>query len=400
MYKRKLENVDIGSIVVSQLQERHIKRITVKESPKIGAEAPMPLLQQAAVVTSFEDEIVVSDQILVPQRLDDYEILVRNKYTGLNHVDWKSKKYHFNIHSFPWVNGRESSGIVVRRGAKVYKEKFPIGAKVFLASTCYRELKRSTFQEFTLFDSRLVWRLPCEMCSDGVSRKKFGLDFAAGVGVALVTAGSALSSFVDFQNVGKANEIREKSLIIWGGSSSVGIFTIQLARNLGIFKNIIAVSSLKYEHYLKELGATAVVDRTLAPGELIQTVKDICPTGIDCGVDVISRKTAELLLEVLNDGMETRKVLVCLSGTPGENARAKHPDTEVEPVGIKKFHEDLVFGENFVKFTSDLFEKGQLCPVPSVRVFKGFGTFGVGLKNGLAELEERDASAEKFVVRL
>ncbi|KAM3164723.1 alcohol dehydrogenase [Lachancea thermotolerans] len=398
MYKRKLESVDVGSILVSQMQERHLKRISIRSGPLIGVEAPLPLFQQAAVVKSFEEEIIVSDQIPVPQRLEDHEILIRNKYTGLNHVDWKSKKYRFNIHSFPWINGRESSGIVVRRGAKVDRDRFPIGAEVFLASTCYRELKTSTFQEFTVFDSRLVWRLPREILPDGTTRKRFGLDFAAGVGVPLVTAGSALSSFVDFNEIGKADQ--DRSLVVWGGSSSVGIFTIQLARNLGIFKNIIAVSSLRYEDYLKELGATAVIDRTLPSEELVQKFQELCPTGVDYGVDVISKKTAELVLEILKDGKGTKKSLVCLSGAPGEDVRAKYPDIKVETVGIKRFHEDLVFGETFVKFTSDLFEKGQLNPVRSVKVFKGFEKFGVGLRNGLKELEERGSSAEKFVVRL
>ncbi|CUS24589.1 LAQU0S17e02476g1_1 [Lachancea quebecensis] len=398
MYKRKLESVDIGSILVSQVQERHLKRVSLRDGPLIGSEATLPLFQQAAVVRSFDEEITVSDQIPIPQRLEDHEILIRNKYTGLNHVDWKSKKYRFNIHSFPWINGRESSGIVIRRGAKVDRSRFPIGAEVFMASTCYRELKTSTFQEFTVFDSRLVWRLPRENLSDGTSRKRFGLDFAAGVGVALVTAGSALSSFVDFNEIGKADP--DKSLVVWGGSSSVGIFTIQLARNLGIFKNIIAVSSLRYEEYLKELGATAVIDRTLPPEELAKKFQESCPTGADYGIDVISKKTAEIVLEILKNGKGTKKSLVCLSGAPGEDVRTRYPSIKVENVGIKRFHEDLVFGETFVKFTSELFEKGQLNPVRSVKVFKGFGKFGVGLSNGLKELEERGASAEKFVVRL
>ena len=307
MYKRKHESVDVGHVLIPEIQERHLKRLVLKKGPKQFTESTLPVLQRAAVVNSFDDEITISDRIPVPQKLGDYELLIRNKYTGLNHVDWKSKKYHFNIHSFPWINGRESSGVIARRGSKVDGERFPLGSEVFLASTCYRELKSSTFQEFTVFDSRLVWRLPQETLSSGITRRRFSLDFAAGIGVALVTAGSALSSFIDFDR--SFNEAPSKSLVIWGGSSSVGIFTIQLARNLGIFKNIIAISSLKYEHYLKELGATIVLDRSRPLVELKQALSKLCPEGVDYGIDVISKDTALFLLEILKEGEDKPKTL-------------------------------------------------------------------------------------------
>lgn len=135
---------------------------------------------------------------------------------------------------------------MVRRGEKVDEEKFPLGGEVFIASTTYRDLRTSTFQEYTVFDSRLVWRVP----------ERIGLDFASGIGVSLVTAGAALASK---RNV-KVQPEEKKSIVIWGGSTGVGIFVVQLAKSLG-FTKILTITSKKHEQYLLSLGATHIIHR-------------------------------------------------------------------------------------------------------------------------------------------
>lgn len=50
-------------------------------------------------------------------------------------------------------------------------------------------------------------------------------------------------------------------ILIWGASSSVGIFAIQVLRHWG-YTNILAVSSARHHDYLRKLGATACFDYT------------------------------------------------------------------------------------------------------------------------------------------
>lgn len=73
------------------------------------------------------------------------EILIRNVSIGINPIDWKSIAYGFGIHSYPWINGRESAGIVEEIGEGV--TRFKKGDRVLHASTNYRDIRTSTYQE-------------------------------------------------------------------------------------------------------------------------------------------------------------------------------------------------------------------------------------------------------------
>ncbi|QLL31145.1 hypothetical protein HG536_0A09620 [Torulaspora globosa] len=364
----------------------------------------IPKVQKGLVVSAFEKELTVSSNMPVTQELKEHEILVRNKYIGLNHVDWKSKKYQFNIYSFPWINGRESSGIVVKRGSNVDQEKFPLAAEVFLASTSYRDLRTSTFQEYTVFDSRLVWRIPQQNLLDGSVRKSFGLEFAGGIGVGLVTAGCAISSLVSLATENQTNGTKLGNIIIWGGSSSVGVYAIQLAKASGKFKKIIAVSSTKHKKYLSEIGASCVIDRYLPEMEIRQKIQDHCPEGVNYGMDVISKETALFLSKLLGQSDASVKRLVCTCGLPEISTDTFDKDAGskliIEAVNIKQFHENIEFGSWLVEYTTKLFETGHLRPIKTLKIFKSLNDFGESIVSGLKELEEKGASAEKFIVSL
>lgn len=393
---------------IGESSHRNIEGVNEFKSRKISEDdisaVKIPKLQRGLIVSTFDKELTLASDLPVKQHLGEYEILIQNKHIGLNHVDWKSKKYRFNIYSFPWVNGRESSGVVVKRGSKVDKKQFPILTEVFLASTSYRNLETSTFQEYTVFDSRLVWKVPQKRLPNGRISRRFDLDFAAGVGVGLVTAGSAVSSLVELASNIETDLPKLGNIVIWGGSSSVGLYAIQLARASKRFDKIIVVSASKHKEYLVELGATSVVDRYQSEQEIAEEISSLCPDGVDYGVDVISKETAKLLSKILDNGGGDTKRLICVVGTPqispdsfGKNAKRKFL---IESVNIKKFHEDLAFGSWFVNYTSGLFEKGELKPIKTIKIFKSLDNFGEGIKNGLRELEERGASAEKFVASL
>lgn len=394
--------------ILGESSQKSIEAAGILKSRKLS-EDDMPLIkipkvQRGLVVSTFERDLAFASDLPVKQHLKEYEILVQNKYVGLNHVDWKSKKYRFNIYSFPWINGRESSGIVVRRGSKVDKQKFPIAAEVFLASTSYRDLETSTFQEYTVFDSRLVWKLPQYRLPNGRLLKRFDLEFAAGIGVGLVTAGSAISSLVDLSPKDQADHHKLGNIVIWGGSSSVGLYVIQLAKASKKFEKIVVVSASKHKEYLLELGASYIIDRHQSEEEILGDILSHCPEGIDFGIDVISKETATLLTKILQNNNENVKRLVCIVGVPhiATELFEKNSKTKfiIETVNIKRFHEDIAFGSWFVDYTSRLFESGKLKPIKALKIFKSLDNFGEGIKSGLKELEERGASAEKFVASL
>lgn len=385
---------------VEKVRSFKSRRLFENESPSII----VPRFQKGLIISTFEKDLIACASLPVTKQLKEYEILVQNEYVGLNHVDWKSKKYRFNIYSFPWVNGRECSGIVIKQGPQVDKKKFPIFSEVFLASTSYRDLKTSTFQEYTVFDSRLVWRIPQHKLPTGLVQNKFGLEFAAGIGVALVTAGSAISTIVDLTVEVQKNNDKAQNIAIWGGSSSVGLYVIQLAKACKKFDKIVIISSSKHKDYLKELGATHVIDRFQPAERICEEIADLCPEGVNYGIDVISKETATVLSKILEHGNTETKKLVCIVGLPEGTTECVRKNLKtkliIETVNIKKFHEDIKFGSWFVSYTSKLFGTDQLKPIESLKVFKSLGSFGEGIKNGLKELEDKGASAEKFVASL
>jgi NADPH:quinone reductase-like Zn-dependent oxidoreductase len=55
-------------------------------------------------------------------------------------------------------------------------------------------------------------------------------------------------------------EEAKKPILIWGASTNVGTYGIQVLKFLG-YSNILAVASAKHADHLKSIGATAVFDR-------------------------------------------------------------------------------------------------------------------------------------------
>ncbi|KAG9783969.1 hypothetical protein KCU88_g2935, partial [Aureobasidium melanogenum] len=80
----------------------------------------------------------------------------------------------------------------------------------------------------------------------------------------------------------------ENKLVVLGGSSSTGIYTIQIAKSLGW--SILASCSGRNAEFVKGLGASEVVDYTTSPTAVVDAVKKFAPHAIaDCvgGTDCI-----------------------------------------------------------------------------------------------------------------
>lgn len=346
--------------------------------------------QTAVVIKSFDEDFIIDENYPIPE-LGDFEILIENKYIGLNPIDWKGKKYKFGIYSFPWIQGRESSGIVKKLGSKVSNIKE--GDKVFVASTSYRDLRTSTFQNFTIFDSRLVWKVP----------ENIPLKESCTIGVGLITAGSVLEeldvNLFDHEEFDKSKlRHQRENLLIWGGSSGVGSYIIQLAKIAG-FKKIITVATLKHSIFLKNIGATHVLDRFKTKDELTKELKDIVPEGLQIGIDVVGKETTDTVIEFLNinKNKNEKKTFVGVVTKPSKTISSEFLENIVlKEVLIKKFHENLKFGENLVQKTWELLSSEKIKPQKNLKIYKGFK----GILDGLKDLEKFGASNEKYIVEL
>ena len=84
----------------------------------------------------------------IPELRGDDEILVQTLAIGLNPVDWKGADYGFSQPSYPWINGRDFAGIVVKVPRK--DSRIKQGDVVFGPSTDYRDVRKAAYQEYVV----------------------------------------------------------------------------------------------------------------------------------------------------------------------------------------------------------------------------------------------------------
>lgn len=323
------------------------------------------------------------------------EVLVRNKVIGLNPIDWKAVRYGFGVYSFPWINGRESAGIVESVGQDVTRVR--PGDEVIVTSTSYRDNRTSTFQQYTIAKGSNLILKP----------RKISFSAAATLGVGAVTSTLA---FADNLNILSLDELptpkpspkeSESWVVVWGGACVTGIYAIQLAKHLDF--NVLAVSSKESANYVKSFGADVVLDRHDIAGKEQDSIIAAIPEGhsVSHGFDCVGSTSSSHLASVLSqqNTSSTEKVpLVCLVKSPSKPEElARYDDTKVriESVLIKKFHEDLDHGLKVSRYLEQLLELDILRPAQHQEIAGGLQ---LGVIEGLRKLEHDNIRAQKLVV--
>lgn len=186
--------------------------------------------------------------------------------TAINPVDWKILDWGFFVNEWPTIVGSDAAGQIVQLGSKV--KDFKIGDRVLFQGVIGVQ-DSSTFQQFVTMPAELV----------GLTPKSVADDEAASVCLASM---AVIASFYHKDGLditphpwqsGGEKAGNGKSIIILGGSSSVGQYAIQLARLSG-FSNIVTASSSTHHESLKALGATVTLDRnTASPSDYAQAAK-------------------------------------------------------------------------------------------------------------------------------
>ncbi|KAF4781382.1 zinc-binding dehydrogenase [Colletotrichum scovillei] len=81
-------------------------------------------------------------------------------------------------------------------------------------------------------------------------------------------------------------------ILLWGGSGSVGMYSIEVFRHWG-YKNLIVVASGKHHEYLTSLGATACFD--YRDKHVVQSIQDhLGPKGVPYVIDCIGHLSGSL----------------------------------------------------------------------------------------------------------
>ncbi|KIO29414.1 hypothetical protein M407DRAFT_242635, partial [Tulasnella calospora MUT 4182] len=180
----------------------------------------------------------------VPKITDD-EILVKVAATSLNPTDWKHV----------WMNllkpgqsvGCDFAGDVVQVGKNVADVKVGEAVAGFVKGGTPDD--NGAFQEFVKTDPKTVWTIPKTQVSYE--------DAAPMGGIALTTAAHAL--FYRLKLPSPWETVNEPAtVLIWAGSTSVGLYAIALAKLSGL--RVVTTASPKNHLLLKRIGADEVFD--------------------------------------------------------------------------------------------------------------------------------------------
>jgi NADPH:quinone reductase-like Zn-dependent oxidoreductase len=256
------------------------------------------------------------------------KIVVKNGAVAINPIDWLIQSrgdIMFTYLAYPFVLGSDVAGEVVEVGKNV--TRFKVGDRV-LGFTRGSDAKindpaEGGFQLYTVLRPNMVSHIPDELPYES----------AAVVPLGLATAAAGLFEETELAldlPSEPAKPLNGKTLIIWGGSTSVGVNAIQLGVAAGY--EVFTTASPKNHKYLKSLGASETFDykSPTVVADMTRALKG----KFTAGALSIGQGAAEKCMEVLNNSSGNKFI-----------AMASFPVPQKEP-------QNLVFFRTVVFFVS------------------------------------------------
>ena len=188
-----------------------------------------------------------------PPRAD--EIVVRNRAVAVNPVDWiiqTAGKFTFSWIAYPFVLGADLAGDVVEVGSAV--TRFRPGDRV-LAHAVGTDPKRNSaaegaFQAYTVVLERMTSPIPDDLTYERAAVLPLGLSTAA--------CGLFQKDHLALDLPSARPSRAGQTVLVWGGSTSVGSNAIQLAAAAGY--EVVTTCSPRNFAYVEKLGAARAFD--------------------------------------------------------------------------------------------------------------------------------------------
>ncbi|KAL4245995.1 zinc-containing alcohol dehydrogenase family protein [Abortiporus biennis] len=348
----------------------------------------IPMTMKALVTQ--ENKTASLRDIPVPS-IDDDELLIQNVAVAQNPTDWQ---YIDRVTNVDTIVGCDFSGYVVKIGKDV--TSISVGDKVAGFTQGGNYTDRGAYAEYSKASADLVWKIP-----DGTVT----WEDAATMGCAFWTAIQGLFHPMRLGLVEIPHKVeREQWIFVYGGSSSVGMFAIQLAHLAGY--QVVTTTSPKNFDLCKSLGADAIFD--YKDPEVSSKIKAVTKDTLHHVFDTIcTLQTQTLAMKTFAPG--PGKLIVIQPPQP--DAQILREDVQIDHVLIYtalgrdfvlfgKFYpaapEDRVHMVQFLKKVPALVEKGLVKPNP-VKLWEG----GLAsINDGLRYMKEGKNSGEKIVYRI
>ncbi|KAG9127727.1 hypothetical protein FRC07_010339 [Ceratobasidium sp. 392] len=275
---------------------------------------------------------------------DETEVLIRVHSIAQNPTDWKHAD---NISKPGNLMGCDFAGTVVKLGSDtitsvkvgdtvagfVHGGKSParsvVSYLILLLPFIGMYTDRGAFAQYTKAQADLVWKF---------SPSSVSFDEAATMGCALWTA---VQAFYNRMGLAEPSTPSTKGewILIHGGSTSLGLFSTQLAKLSGY--KVVATVSPKNSELLKSLGADATVDYRAS--DVVEQIQNATGNTLKFAFDTISEGESQFIcvksLAPASEGAPGKVVVVL---APNKEAIALRNDVVIQHTLIY-----TVFGRSF-----------------------------------------------------
>ncbi|KAB8220796.1 chaperonin 10-like protein [Aspergillus novoparasiticus] len=315
---------------------------------------------------------------------DPGTIVVRNHAVAINPVDWKLQKFEIFPLKYPFILGEDVAGEVIAIGDGV--TNFTLGQRVIghCKNFTTGDNRYSGFQDFTILSATLTASLP-----PSISYEKA---VVLPVSISTAAAGLFQKDYLNLPHPSLSSQPTGQTILIWGGSSSVGLSAVQLAHAAGV--EVITTASQHNHGLLKSLGVSEVYDYR-SPTVVDDIVTALENKHVVGAYDCISEEqTQRACAEILERSNAARKVLVYTNDvlTP-EGLPAS---VTAKGIFCLTVEDNEVGPAVWVEYLPKALECGQFKPLPEPLVIgTGLECIQMAIERNMAGL-----SAAKAVVRL
>jgi NADPH:quinone reductase-like Zn-dependent oxidoreductase len=220
------------------------------------------------------------------------EIVVRNHSVAINPVDWLLAQNGSMILSwlkFPVILGSDLAGEVVAIGRDV--KRFRVGDRILAfalgVTKSSMDTRQGAFQHYPIVSEDMASPIPDSMSYEEASVLPLGISTAA--------CGLYQEDNLALQQPSALAKPIGKTVLVWGGSTSVGSCAIQLAVASGY--EVITTCSTRNFTYVKKLGASQAFDYNCPT--VVQDIIAAFKGNESAGALSIGRGAAEKCLDIL-----------------------------------------------------------------------------------------------------
>ncbi|KAL0568777.1 hypothetical protein V5O48_013209 [Marasmius crinis-equi] len=346
---------------------------------------------------------IISKSIPVP---GDDEVLVKLQGIALNPAEWLLPAIPVFLEglTYPIYTGSDGAGVVEAVGKEAEAMGWKKGDRVLTQG--WMSADYSTYQQYALAPARLVSKLPTSLPALEASSIPLTLGTAAfafclpdpvhpsptkaaeNYNNPVFFGSRSGAGIKPFWEAGAKGLMSGEPIVVFGGSSSVGQFAIQIAAHYG-FSPIIATSSAKHTDFLKSLGATHVLDREASVDEIKEILQN---TSIKHYFVAVMGALTQAHVDLLSPSGTVISVVPV--NRPGMGPEIKFEDGKRATNVNGATHGYKEFGYGLMGALGGLLEKGVIKPNRVEKLPGGLS----GITDGLERLKKGEVSGVKLVV--